>query len=119
MAKSDLDAVAKALERGDYQTAFGEIKSLADQGNPEAQFKIGIIFAYGKDVSKNQSEATAWFRKAAAQGYANAQYALALIYNEGQGVEKDYAQAVKWFERAAKQGLAPAQYGLAVKYGQG
>ena len=81
---------------------------------------LGVMYANGEGVSRDDKQAAFWFRKAAEQGYAEAQLILGLMYNEGQGgLEKDYSQAVAWFRKAAEQALAMAQYNLGVMYANG
>jgi len=40
---------------------------LAEQGNVEAQYNLGVIYAEGRGVAKDETEAVSWFRKAAEQ----------------------------------------------------
>jgi TPR repeat protein len=110
-----------AYERGDYGTAFHFIQPLAEQGDAEAQYKLGTMYAYGLFVPKNDAEAIKWFQKAADQGIPEAQLNLGLLYYNGQGVPQDYAEVVKWFRKAADQGYATAQNNLGALYynGQG
>ena len=57
------DATA-AHGRGDYATAMRLLRPLADQGNADAQFNLGVIY----EVAQDYAEAVKWFRKAAEQG---------------------------------------------------
>ncbi len=93
-----------AYLRGNYKTALKEFRILAEQGNAEAQFNLGIMYVEGKGVSKDNTEAVKWYRKAAEQGDAQAQNNLGLMYSEGEGVPEDYMEAVKWYRKAAEQG---------------
>jgi TPR repeat protein len=102
------DAVA-AYERGDYATAYRLIKPLAQEGIPEAQYNLGLMYDQGKGVPQDYAEAVKWYRRAAEQGDANAQYNLGQMYREGRGVPQNDAEAVKWFRKAAEQGYAGAQ----------
>jgi TPR repeat protein len=47
-------------------------RKAAQQGDAEAQFNFGSMFANGKGVSKNYVEAYAWWSIAAAQGREDA-----------------------------------------------
>jgi hypothetical protein len=87
---------------------------LAEKGDPEAQYNIGVIYFFGKEVPQNQANAFTWFKKAAEQGYNAAQYALGRMYYYGQGVQKDGDQAAAWFRKAAEKGYADAQFALGV-----
>src|SRR3989337_314459 len=102
----------KAYYIGDYETAYRLIKPLAEQGLPEAQFNLGLMYDKGQGVPKDYAEAVKWYRKAAEQGFAEGQYNLGKIYYTGQGVLQDYAEAAKWYRKAAEQGNTSAQFNL-------
>ena len=91
------------------------------QGDADAQYKRGVLYANGNGVTKDYAEAVKCFRKAADQGHAGAQVSLGGLYYSGQGVTKDYAEAMKWYLKAANQGNASAQFMLGLLYfnGQG
>jgi len=106
-----------------YAALNAELKELARearQGNADAQYAIGSIFATYNTL-KDNTDAAKWFRKAAEQGLAKAQFNLGVSYQNGTGVPKDYNEAAKWYRKAAEQGMAEAQYnlGLTYEYGKG
>ncbi|MDL1960164.1 MAG: sel1 repeat family protein [Deltaproteobacteria bacterium] len=74
------------------------------------------MYARGKGVQQDDTEALKWFRKAAEQGYAKAQYGLAVMYARGKGVQQDYAKALKWYRQAAEKGNVDAQFILGWMY---
>ncbi len=41
-----------------------------EQGDAYAQFLLGVIYEIGRGVTKDESEAVKWYRKAAEQGDA-------------------------------------------------
>jgi hypothetical protein len=92
---------------------------LAEEGDPMAQYELGIMYQNGEGVPQNYSKAVKWFRKAAEQGDSSAQYRLGLKYNVGHGVPQDYSEAVKWFRKSAEKGDAAAQLSLARIYDKG
>ena len=69
---ADYNKGVDAYERGDYATALREWTPLAEQGDPVAQHALGWMYANGKGVEKNLTEAMKWYRKAAEQGNENA-----------------------------------------------
>lgn len=95
--------VARVFENAneDYTTAMQAFRQLADQGNAEAQWNLGLMYKLGEGVPQDYAEAVKWFRKAADQGDPDAQQSLGLMYSDGQGVPQDYVQAHKWFNLAA------------------
>jgi hypothetical protein len=114
------DGVA-AYQRGDYTTALRLLRPLAEQGDADAQYNLGVLYVEGNGVPQDHAEAVRWFRKAADQRITKAQYNLGLMYDNGEGVPQDYAEAVKWYTYAALQGMAEAQYnlGFMLEMGQG
>ncbi len=57
-----------AYQRGDYATALREWRPLAEQGNTEAQYGLGVMYDKGRGVPRDHAEALQWYRKAAEQG---------------------------------------------------
>ena len=117
----------------------------AGQGNGEAQFLLGSMWADGDGVPQDAFEAAFWLRKAAAQDVPGAKallqkitreaaerprldadpqdaagrLALGRAYEEGDGVPWDAAQAAVWYRKAAEQGNAEARRRLGLLYEKG
>ena len=91
-------------------------RTLALQGNSQAQCRLGDAYLGGCGVAKNLPEAVQWYRKAAEQGHAAAQYNLSVCYYKGQGVNLNPAEATQWLTKSAKQGYPAAQYNLGMAY---
>ena len=90
--------------------------SAAEQGNAEAQIRLGILYRFGLGVPEDGAEAARWYRAAAEQGSASAQGSLGFMYANGLGVPKDGAEAVRWYRAAAEQGRVGAQNALGRMY---
>ncbi len=116
---ADFQVGLDAYKRGDYDTALKEFQPLAELGDAEAQFNLGLLYVRGQGVPQDDQEAVRWYRLAADQDFASAQGLLGLMYYEGRGVPQDYTEAVKWYRLAAEQGLAVAQYKLGLMYALG
>ena len=95
------------------------LEDIAELGDVEAQFQLGVCYYRGEGVAQDFVEAVRWFHKAAEQGDAPAQYNLGVCYYFGRGVAQDFEEAFQWYRQAAEQGDAKAQFNLAVCYGQG
>ncbi len=92
-ALSDTERRAKWLAR---------IRCMAEQGDAEAQFKLGIAYRDGSDgPPQDYTEAVKWFHKAAERENAWAQFNLGKLYENGHGVPQDYVQAHTWYNLAA------------------
>lgn len=103
-----------AYNAGDYATAAEFLKTLAMQGDVQAQFNLGSLYMEGKGVTQDHAAAATWFGKAARQGNALAQYNLGVLYREGLGIDADPARAWLWFEIAAS-GLTGLEAARAAK----
>lgn len=99
-AQGTFDQGMASYRAGDYQTAFQILKPLAEQGNMEAQRRLGIMYRHGKGVAQNDELALKWYRRAAQQGHVLAQNSLGIMYRFGLGVKKNPKQALYWSERA-------------------
>ncbi len=95
------------------------IRSLANQGDAEAQFILGRMYAKGQGVQRNDKKAVKWYQLVANQGIAEAQVRLGTMYEAGRGVPQDYKKAMELYERVAKQGNAEAQAKLGTMYAKG
>ena len=115
----DFDKGVTAYNAGDYATALQEWRPLAELGDANAQFNLGLMYAQGRGVLQDDTEAVDWYRKAEVQGLARAQSNLGFMYANGRGVLQDDAEAVRWYRKAAEQGYAAAQYNLGIKYAHG
>jgi len=45
----------EAYAKGDYKTAFNELKPFAEQGNTDSQFFLGTIYAGGHVVLRDKN----------------------------------------------------------------
>ena len=88
----------------------------AAQGDAEAQLQLGMRYAEGDGVIRDDKEAAKWFSLAAKQGLAEAEYQYGLALLRGRGVLQDYQAAFAWIEKPAQRGYAPAQYRLGELY---
>lgn len=108
-----------ALERKDYKKAHSLLLPLAEQGNAFAQFNIGVMYAQGLGLERNDQKAVNWYQRAAEQGEADAQTNLAHMLETGRGIEKDYKKAMQWYLKAAAKRNAMAQHNIGSLYFNG
>ena len=106
---ADFNDGLESYQQGDFETALKEWLPLAEEGDAEAQSRLGYLYASGQGVAQDYAKAVDWFRLAAEQDHANGQYSLGVMYRDGMGVPQDYAEAVNWFRLAAEQEEAMAQ----------
>jgi anti-anti-sigma factor len=111
------DAARRDLIDGSAEDYLNDAKN----GQPNAQYMLGLCLEAGQGVEQNIEKATEWIAKAAAGGHAQAQYKLGIAHAFGVGLPQKFEDAIRWFELAAEQGIAEAQYmmGISLQHGIG
>jgi TPR repeat protein len=79
------------------QDEVQQTRQAAEQGDANAQFRLGAMYANGQGVGQDFAQAAQWWRRAAEQGQATAQFGLGTLYDSGTGVAQDHAQAIQWY----------------------
>jgi TPR repeat protein len=64
----DFQSGLEAYEKGDYKAAFKVFKPLAEQGDSDAQFCLGVMYTNGNGVPKDYIQAHMWLNLAAMAG---------------------------------------------------
>jgi putative methionine-R-sulfoxide reductase with GAF domain len=77
-----------------------QLREMAARGDASAENALGLLYAQGDEkqsIKPDDSEAAAWFTKAAEHGNLSAQYKLGLLYWGGHhGLPKDANKAYFW-----------------------
>jgi TPR repeat protein len=116
--KPKMPPAAAAMERSNPNTevtsaqpvsSLEEIRQRALQGDPQAQFAIGLRYAVGENEPQDYAIAARWFLKAAEQGMVLAQDNLGAYYWAGRGVPKDVVKAFYWSSVAKEAGNAASE----------
>lgn len=68
MAAGPLEDADAALKRRDYTTAVRLNRPLAEQGDANAQYNLGVFYDNGLGVPQDKVRAYMWFNLSAAQG---------------------------------------------------
>lgn len=102
----------------DFDKAIHWYKMAAEQGDPVAQYHLGLSYDSGQGVIPDYVEAVRWYRRAAQQGYAIAQHAIGYMYRVGNGVAQDYIRAHMWANIARRNGDNKAAVTIAVLEGR-
>ena len=89
-----------AAHRGDYKVAYAKWRELAEQGDANAQFNLGLMYHSGLQVRFDEQKAVYWYRRAAEGGNQLAQEYMAVGYQEGWfGLPRDQAKSHFWYQR--------------------
>jgi hypothetical protein len=84
------------------------------QGNPDAQYNLGVLHRNGLGVKQDYETAVHWFQKSARQGHVQAQRDPGKMYERGQGVKPDCQEAYQWLKLAQLQGDEEAENELKI-----
>ena len=80
------------------------VRKLADAGDADAQWRMGVRYHTGAGVRQDDAQAVQWFLRAAEQGHITAQATLGAYYWAGRGVPQDLSRAYFWSALALAQG---------------
>ena len=97
---------------------FSAMVALANKGNAEAQYHVGMMHNNGIGTQQDSKQAFEWFQKSAASNDPLGAYKLGCYY-DGQGagiVTSDSTEALKYKLVAAKAGYSLAQHDVANLY---
>jgi len=105
-----------AYNSTDYATALSEWQELADAGDIDACYGMGLLYGNGFGVDMNDDQALKYYLVAAEGGNAEAQYSLGVMNQNGWGVPINEEEGIKWYLLAADKGVVGAQLALGRVY---
>ena len=117
--RKQLEAMAAAqaeCQKALHEAEEAQRKRATNEGNAEAMFNLGLLYANGQGVTQDYVRARDWYEKAAEKGFPSAMGNLGVLYHNGQGVAQDYGKAREWYEKAAEKGFPRAMGNLGVLY---
>jgi TPR repeat protein len=90
-----------ALLLGNTADAAAQFRTLADAGQPDAQFELAKILAVGKGMPRDLTQAEQWMRRSAERGFEPAQAALGQMYAGAYGMTPNPKLGYVWLSLAA------------------
>jgi lipopolysaccharide biosynthesis regulator YciM len=97
--RADMQAGWRAYTAGDYDKAIGEWQPLAEAGDYQAAYALGMAY----QIKGEQAQAVPWYEQAAKAGLSEAQILLGTMYAQGSDVPRDLVRAYAWLLRAAEK----------------
>ncbi len=103
-------------QQGQYQIARKMWKPLAQDGDCDAQYALGLLYFNGLSVRKNHETAVMWWKRAADRAQPQALNSLGVVYayqrvpyttldcRKGCGEARNFVKAYKWFGLAEEYG---------------
>jgi len=101
-AQAEIETARDLLEAGEYADAMRELLPAAGAGNAEAEELIGVMYALGLGVARDDVRALEWYLRAAMKGHAGAQSGVGWYYEVGRGLPApDLVRAYLWYALSA------------------
>lgn len=101
-ALADLEKARDLMEANKFQEAMDELKPAARSGNAEAEELIGVMYAMGLGVERDDVRAFDWYLRASLKGHPGAQSGIGWYYETGRGMPApDLVRAYAWYVLSA------------------
>jgi len=102
VARAEIETARDLLEAGEYTDAMRELRLAAGAGNAEAEELIGVMYALGLGVARDDRRAFEWYLRAAMKGHAGAQSGVGWYYEVGRrAAAPDLVRAYMWYALSA------------------
>jgi len=108
-----------ALIQGDEGGAIRLWTPPATGGNPEAQFRLGMMYLQGRGVAADRTMAMRWFKLAIEQHHIGASIAMAHFLLDKANPHYDPDRALALLRDVGQQGVTEAQADLGQLYRKG
>ena len=101
-AQGALDEGLAAFQAGDEEEAVRLLLPLAEGGDVEAQFFVGMAYDSEEGVPRDEATAAEWYRRSGEQGHPGGRLYYALFLENGWGVEQDVSRAATLYQEVAE-----------------
>ena len=101
------------MEAGKFQEAYAAFWPAARSGNADAEELIGVMYAMGLGVARDDQRAFEWYLRSAMKGHPGAQSGVGWYYEIGRGLPApDLVRAYMWYTLSAIGGDPDAAISL-------
>ena len=112
-ALADLEEARDLMEAGQFEGAREALWPAARSGNAEAEELIGVMYALGLGVEKDDQRAFEWYLRSSLKGHPGAQSGIGWYYEVGRGMPApDLVRAYMWYTLSAIGGDPDAAISL-------
>ena len=109
---NSFDKALKDYNNENYEAAFKQFLILAENGDEDSMFNIGIIYTAGTCIEGDNLEALKWYNKAADLGDDEALYYAAQIYSD----MKEYKKSFEYFLESSLLNNSYSMYNVGYQY---
>jgi len=97
-ATAEMEAGLELMNAGNYAAAFEQLLPAAQAGNADAEELIGVLYASGLGVERDDVRAFEWYLRASMKGHPGAQSGVGWYYEVGRGMPApDLVRAYLWY----------------------
>lgn len=112
-AFAEIEAARDMMEEGRFQEAYEALWPAARSGNADAEELIGVMYAMGLGVPRDDVRAFEWYMRSAMKGHPGAQSGVGWYYEVGRGLPAvDLVRAYMWYTLSAIGGDPDAAISL-------
>lgn len=112
-AKAEIEQARDLMEAGKFQAAYAALEPAARSGNADAEELIGVMYAMGLGVERDDQRAFEWYLRSAMKGHPGAQSGIGWYYEVGRGMPApDLIRAYMWYTLSAIGGDPDAAISL-------
>ena len=98
----EIEHARDLMEEGKFEEAMKELLPAARSGNADAEELIGIMYAMGLGVQKDDFRAFDWYLRYSMKGHPGAQSGVGWYYETGRGMPApDLIRAYTWYVLSA------------------
>lgn len=110
---AELEEARDMMEEGRFEEARAALWPAARSGNAEAEELIGVMYALGLGVERDDVRAFDWYLRASLKGHPGAQSGIGWYYETGRGLPApDLVRAYAWYALSAIGGDPDAAISL-------
>ena len=112
-AANQIETARDAMETGRFAEARALLAGPAQSGNADAEELIGVMYALGLGVARDDIRAFEWYLRSAMKGHPGAQSGVGWYYEVGRGMPApDLVRAYMWYTLSAIGGDPDAAISL-------
>lgn len=112
-AFAEIEEARDMMEEGRFEEAYRALWPAARSGNADAEELIGVIYAMGLGVARDDARAFEWYLRSAMKGHPGAQSGVGWYYEVGRGLPAvDLVRAYMWYTLSAIGGDPDAAISL-------
>ncbi|MDG1439003.1 MAG: tetratricopeptide repeat protein [Emcibacteraceae bacterium] len=108
-AYADYETAKLDYDERRFEEAFTGFTEAAEDGHMLAQYYLGVMYATGRTLPRDDVTAYKWFMKAALQGHAIAQGNIGTMKLNARGTEFDITGSYFWFILSEDGGFEKAR----------